>query len=87
LSERKIKAVHKGAHSIDEITIAFKVHLENYSISSFPISSNKLVYVLSESTVSVYISELKLHLHGLIAPASRRMRATLTEAEPLAFSN
>ena len=31
----------------------------------------------------VYIPTSKLHLHGHSAPASRRVRSTLTEAEPV----
>lgn len=49
--------------------------------------ANKIKFWGIEFERYMYISMLKLHLHGLTAPASRRYRATLTEAEPSVFNS
>jgi len=42
-----------------------------------------VLYIISKNDKSLYIPTSKLHLHGHSAPASRRVRSTLTEAEPV----
>lgn len=57
-------------------------NFKNVTIAGFLVSDSEISYIFRGGKL-LYISLQMNRLHGLYEPASRRMRTTLTETEPM----